>query len=124
MVKSAHPGPPGAVALPGRAGGAERHLPPARTGWLSGELAGLDGQLLAQAGRRRAQDPRDLHLRDADAMADLALGHVLDEAEMHHEAVALGEHVAGLAQREHQLATVELDVVAAERVTQLDVLAV
>src|SRR5437588_13127288 len=73
-------GPGGWAEPPDRVG-----APRAR---LGRELCGLGLELGAQPGRRRAQDPRYLHLRDADLLADLALGEVLDEAEVQHEPVA------------------------------------
>src|SRR3954465_13652769 len=47
---------------------------------------------VAQAVHRLADDPRDVHLRDTDALADLGLGEVLGEAQPQHLALALVEH--------------------------------
>ena len=44
-----------------------------------------------QAGDRVADDARGLHLRDADALADLSLGEVLLEAQAQHLALARGD---------------------------------
>src|SRR5918998_6479209 len=54
-------------------------------------LRGLLG-LLAQPRDRLADDPRDVHLGDADAGADLRLGQVLGEAQPQHLALSLREH--------------------------------
>src|SRR5689334_16335106 len=48
-------------------------------------------RLLAQLGDRLADETRDVHLRDADAGADLRLRQVLGEAQPEHLALALGE---------------------------------
>src|SRR5689334_5842152 len=65
------------------------------------------GRVLARALERRAQDPRDLHLRDADVLADLALREVLGEAQVEHAVLARRERadaarhdVAALDERE------------------------
>src|SRR5947208_4871913 len=42
----------------------------------------------AQSRQRLADQPRDLHLRDADALPDLGLRHVLDKAQAQHLALA------------------------------------
>src|SRR4051794_20420110 len=47
---------------------------------------------VAQAVHRLADDPRDVHLADADALPDLGLGEVLGEAQPQHLALALGQH--------------------------------
>ena len=40
---------------------------------------------------RLANDPRDLHLRHAQALTDLGLGEVEREAQVQHHSIALGE---------------------------------
>src|SRR6476469_10512006 len=45
----------------------------------------------AQAGQRLADQARDLHLRDADALADLSLREILAEAQLQHDALTLGD---------------------------------
>src|SRR5689334_19151504 len=69
-----------------------------------------------QPRERLADQPRDLHLRDADALADLRLRHVLGEAQAQDLALAR-------TQAEHQpvegrsvLGEAEAGVVAADRV--------
>ena len=48
----------------------------------------------AQAPERLADDARDLHLRHADALADLGLREVLGEAQAQHQPLALVEVAA------------------------------
>ena len=47
--------------------------------------------LLPDPGQRPAQDPRDVHLRVADPLGDLRLGHVVDEAQAQDQPLALVE---------------------------------
>src|SRR5215210_2856477 len=54
-------------------------------------LARAGGGVLEQLAERCAEDARYVHLRAADALADLGLGEVLAEAQTHHELLALGE---------------------------------
>ena len=51
---------------------------PASTRWPTTPL-GLDLQRAAQLRQRAGQQPGDVHLRDADLVGDLRLGHVLEE---------------------------------------------
>src|SRR3954471_3353280 len=78
----------------------------------------------ARALERRAQDPRDLHLRDADVLADLALREVLDEAQVEDAVLARRERadaarhdVAALDERDRR-------VLAADRLAERARLAV
>lgn len=64
-----------------RAGG--RMIPSARP-----VLSLLGVGELAQARERPSKDARDLHLRYADLLGDLRLGHVVDEAQREHAAFA------------------------------------
>src|SRR5438105_12553184 len=65
-----------------------------RTTTPFGELAAALGLGRgAQAGQRLADQPRDLHLRDADALADLGLRHVLHEAQAQHLALARADRL-------------------------------
>ena len=48
-------------------------------------------QLAPQPLHDAAQDARDLHLADADPLADLALGQLVDVAQSEHQALPLGE---------------------------------
>ena len=61
-------------------------------------LAGLAGQL-AQTLQRAAQQPRDLHLRDADPLGDLRLREILPEAQEQDLALALGQVLGGREDR-------------------------
>ena len=73
-------------------------------------------RLLAQSLERGPDYARDLHLRDADPLADLALGQVLDEAQVQHLAVPLVEQVGG---QDENLDQVEYNVMLEERLEQL-----
>jgi hypothetical protein len=46
-----------------------------------------------------ADDARGLHLRDADALADLSLGEVVFKAQAQHQALARGDRVQQLGER-------------------------
>src|SRR5213076_1796430 len=72
----------------------------------------------AQPGQRLADEPGDLHLRDADALGDLRLGQILHEAEVQDAAVALVEHVAQRAQRGDLLGALDALVLVADGVAQ------
>ena len=67
---------------------------------------------------RVAQDPRDVHLRDPDALGDLALHEILDEAQPQHLALARGEVARDLLEPDHVLDALEPAVLAAELVAE------
>src|SRR4051812_16490119 len=69
----------------------------------------------AEPRQRAAQQPRDLHLRDARPAGDLGLREVLDEAQVQQLAIAIVEQVAQAAEGDDVLRARELLVVAAER---------
>src|SRR3954449_8945021 len=70
-----------------------------------------------------ADEPRDLHLRDTDALGDLGLRHVALEAQAQDLAVALAEDVEGVVEQDADLRAAELGIGAAERLGQRRVLA-
>src|SRR4051812_39682194 len=72
----------------------------------------------AQAGERLADDPRHLHLRDADPLADLGLGEVLLEAQPQHLALALGHRVEQTGEGGAIFRQPEAVLVATHRVAQ------
>src|SRR5438270_697105 len=76
------------------------------------------GGALAQARQRAADQPRDLHLRDADALGDLRLRQVLDEAQVQDAPVTLVEHAAQRTQHGDLLRAVQALVLDAERVAE------
>src|SRR3954451_17986816 len=72
----------------------------------------------ARALERHAQDPRDLHLRDADMLADLALREVLDEAQVEDAVLARRERAHAAAHDVAALDEPERRVLAADRLAQ------
>ena len=89
----------------------------------SASLGGVDPFGLAvdvrpQAHQRLADDPRDLHLRDADALGDLRLREVLPEAQPQHLAVADRQHPERVVEQHPHLRATELGVAGADRVRQ------
>ena len=66
-----------------------------RSGTLTVSFPGARRRSARTAGDRPAQDPRHLHLGDADLLGDLRLGQVLDEAQRQHLALALRELTRG-----------------------------
>ena len=66
---------------------------------------------------------RDLHLGDADPVGDLGLRQVLLEAQAQDLAVAVAEHLHRVVEQHAHLGALELDVAAAQRVGERDVLA-
>src|SRR6185369_9087394 len=77
-----------------------------------------------QLGDRPADDPRDLHLGDADDLADLLLREVLLEAQPQHAALALVEALEQARDRRAVLGPGQLGVQRAVRVGQRGVLVV
>src|SRR5919205_833529 len=84
----------------------------------------LRGALLARArdaaqpGDRLADDARDLHLRDADALADLGLREVVLEAQPQHLALARRDRPQELGQRRAVLGQAEALLGPADRVAE------
>src|SRR4051794_16444566 len=72
----------------------------------------------AQAGDRLADDPRDLHLRDADALADLGLRQVLLEAQPQDLALAGGHRAHELLERRAALGQPEALLGRPDRVAE------
>ena len=68
------------------------------------------------AGDGLADQARDVHLRDADARADLRLREVLLEAQAQHLALAVGEHAHQALDRGGVLGHGEAGVLGADRV--------
>ena len=73
----------------------------------------------AQAGDRVADDARGLHLRDADASADLPLGEVLLEAQAQHLALARRDRAQQQGERGAVLGQPEARLGAGERVARV-----
>src|SRR3954451_11573759 len=71
---------------------------------------------LANARQRLADQARDLHLRDPDALADLGLRHVLDEAQAQHLALPRADRHQQPVERRAVLSQMEALVVGADRV--------
>ena len=113
-----------------RGGGrrAQRVPPPTSFGVLvppSRAPAGLSRRRLlarrgvgAQARDRLADDARDLHLRDADALADLGLREVLVEAQAQHLALARRDRAHEVLERRAVLGQREAVLLGAERVAE------
>src|SRR5215218_1787689 len=78
--------------------------------------AGAGARELSQPLDRLAQQSRDLHLRDADLGGDLALRHVLDEAQAQDPLLALRQTSDRRAEQRARLGAVIALVIAAERV--------
>src|SRR3954471_8261815 len=76
-----------------------------------------------EPGEGLADQARDLHLGDADAIGDLGLRHVLFEAQPQHLAVPGAEHAERAVEQRAHLGAVELGVVVAEGVREAHVLA-
>src|SRR4029450_13441446 len=72
----------------------------------------------AQSRHGLADEARDLHLRDADALADLGLGEVLLEAQAQHLALARSDSAQELGERRAVLGQREAVLVGADRVAQ------
>src|SRR5688572_18109726 len=72
----------------------------------------------AQAGERLADQAGDLHLRHADARADLGLGEILDEAQAQHLALARGDGGHEALERGAVLGQAEAALLVAERVAE------
>jgi len=72
----------------------------------------------AQAGDRVADDARGLHLRDADASADLPLGELLLEAQAQHLALARRDRAQQQGERRAVLGQPEARLGAGERVAE------
>src|SRR4051794_29225978 len=68
-------------------------------GALRGGNLLLGGDLLANLLQRAPDQPRDVHLRDADLLRDLRLRQPLEEAQVKDPALALVEHAE--ARRQH-----------------------
>src|SRR5215218_7315892 len=94
------------------AGLPSRARPAARTARRSLELG-------AHRGERAADQPRDVHLRQADALGDLRLRQSLLEAHAQDLALALRQVVERRTERRAVLAAVELSVLGADRVHRL-----
>ena len=73
---------------------------------------------LAQLRDRLADEARDVHLRDADALADLGLGEVLREAQPQDLALALGQHAHQALDGRGVLGDAEARVLDADRVAR------
>src|SRR3954471_1359717 len=73
---------------------------------------------LAKARQRLADKARDLHLRDPDALADLGLRHVLDEAQAQHLALARADGLHEPVERRAVLGQAEAGVRQADGVAQ------
>ena len=80
----------------------------------------LRRRLVAEPLDGGAEDPRDLHLRDADPLADLALRQVLDEAQVQDLAVALRQRLEPLLEHHVVLDLVEVLVAAADLLDERD----
>src|SRR3954469_1681413 len=78
----------------------------------------------ARALERHPQDPRDLHLRDADVLADLALREVLDEAQVEDAVLARRERAHAAAHDVAALDEPERRALAADRLAERARLAV
>src|SRR4051794_21283656 len=78
----------------------------------------------ARALERGAQDPRDLHLRDPDVLADLALREVLDEAQVQDAMLARREPAHAARHRVAALDERDRPVLAADRLAERARLAV
>src|SRR6185312_15176054 len=76
------------------------------------------GGVGAQARDGLTDDARDLHLRDADALADLGLREVLGEAQVQHLALARGDRAHEVLDRGAILGQREAALLGAERVAQ------
>src|SRR3954466_7558327 len=72
----------------------------------------------AQPGQRLADQARDLHLRDADALADLRLGHVLDEPQPQHLALAGADRLHEAVERGAVLGEAEARVDVADGISE------
>src|SRR3954452_17436705 len=95
------------------ANGAERGLPPPRRrAVVAGAAHG------PQACDRLADDPRHLHLRYADALADLGLRQVFLEAQPQHLALARGDRPHELLERRAVLGEAEALLGGADRVAE------
>src|SRR5436190_11899340 len=97
--------------------GAALALPAALAG---GEVFGLDRDLLADLLQRAADEPGDVHLRDADLLRDLGLRQPLEEPEVQDHALALVEDAE--ARREHGevLRDLVLMLLGAERLERVE----
>src|SRR5688572_28928571 len=78
----------------------------------------------AQMVDRPADEPGDVHLRDAHALADLRLGEVLAEAQVQHQPLTLAQAREHVIERDRVLDPAEGVVGAAERVAERPALAV
>src|SRR5690606_10576121 len=87
--------------------------------WAGRARAGRGPRLprqLVQLLERLAQQARDLHLRDADAGGDLALGHVVGEAHLEDALLTLGQVSERRAEQRAGLGDAVAVVVVAQRV--------
>ena len=84
--------------------------------WANYDLIVTASMLEYVPRERLADDAADLHLRDADALADLGLRQVLDEAQAQDLALARADRAQQPAQRGAILGEAEALVVAADRV--------
>src|SRR5215471_9140473 len=80
---------------------------------------GLVRDVLPQLLQRGALQAGDVHLADAQALGDLGLGHLLEEAHDHDPALALVEVLHGALEDLAHLDPIEVRVVAADRLAQL-----
>ena len=101
---------------PDRAGRRRRvpRRPHRRARRLTRSRRPLRVDLLADPLQGAAQDARDVHLRVADLLGDLRLGHVLDEAQPQDQPLALVEVGEGAFERELALDQLEALVLVAD----------
>src|SRR5205823_13707853 len=82
------------------------------------------GDLLADLLQRAPDQPRDVHLRDADLLCDLRLRETFEEAQMQDPPLALVEHPEAGSQHRAVLRHLVLVLVAPDRLERIELLPV